>query len=938
MGAGTTMPKHQPRIKAEKTAVYRKKQFYSDRYLNLLKEIPETIQNHDDRILGEVKGQDRIYYIKEFRPGKLPPHLVVVTVDSSGNLIGWTHFETRRKYIEDLRNKEKKLVEKRGLIDKEGNPVDWGYDEYLKNKRSSVLYLGSTAVSGLRRSQEPPPSLRKNIPQPPEDVKGSAEESVVSDMLSRESGEEGYILIPDSVSFKKFWTAFKEFWQPLSTMPESEKYLALRYKAYGDIDRIENFVKSLWDKTKKFSPEVKRKMFLYLDGKISKEELPHEARLLVNSIRERLKTIGRMLVKRGLLSEETFEKHKGTYVRYLYLKHLIPDADVAVGKGGRLDLSYLKRRKDLTAEQRRALGLIEDVSVAVPVGMSQSLSDIAKFDFFAKVAENPNWVWQPSIVEVTDTDGKTRRMGIGKLVEEVEITRQMHERAPNVPEIKQRLEKLEDALKRAREDAGQPPEEFVQVPTSKNYGPLAGAFVRKEIWNDIKPVYSGMQDGGATSRLINTILKVEQKGMAAFKVGKVALNPPTMFRNIVSNIIQLNLSGIPLYEVPRWMVRAAKSMKAGDRFYTLARRNGIFKTNFSQAEIGEVLNIVQGMDGSSYTGIIEGAKKLVKFYGKIDDFFKLTKFIEQMEKGRSGVQATLEAQKWVMDYSRVHPSIKLARRHIMPFVTYSYKVAPLIVEAMMKRPWVIGKYLALPYIMMEIAKATLDFDDDDVEKLKKQLSLFIRESQYWGMGQFILNPFVILPWKSPEGNVQWINLEYFFPWQSFFKVIRDMATGEFGELTRDIGIGNPFLSMLYAAMSAKRGEPPKDPFTGMPIWNELDDPNEKVWKFTEWLWNLWAPSAFTAFGALGYTKRAIEEKPDYYGRITTPGQAAARWFGFNVLSPTKEQIKSRYHIRKKELKLAWRRIKRDPTISEEEKKRKKKKLDEELKKLKERLP
>ena len=293
-----------------KYSKHRNKELFSGKYLQLIKEIPETIQNHDDRILGEVNGQDRIYYIREFRAGKRPPHLVVVTVDGNGNLIGWTHFETNKAYIKRLEKREKELIEKRGLIDKEGNPVDWGYDEYLKNKRSSVLYLGSTAVSGLRRSQEPPPSLRRNIPQSPEEVKGSAEESVVSDMLSRESGEEGYILIPGSVSFKKFWTAFKEFWQPLSTMPESEKYLALRYKAYGDIDRIENFVKSLWDKTKKFSPEVKRKMFLYLYGKIGKEELPHEARLLANSIRERLKTIGRMLVKRGLLSEETFEKHK----------------------------------------------------------------------------------------------------------------------------------------------------------------------------------------------------------------------------------------------------------------------------------------------------------------------------------------------------------------------------------------------------------------------------------------------------------------------------------------------------------------------------------------------------------------------------------------------------------------------------------------------------
>ena len=54
----------------------------------------------------------------------------------------------------------------------------------------------------------------------------------------------------------------------------------------------------------------------------------------------------------------------------------------------------------MTLLQREELGLIEDAAVAVPTGMGKALTDIAKFDYLATIAENPDWVWQPSVIKV----------------------------------------------------------------------------------------------------------------------------------------------------------------------------------------------------------------------------------------------------------------------------------------------------------------------------------------------------------------------------------------------------------------------------------------------------------------------------------------------------------------------------------------------------------
>ena len=747
-----------------------------------------------------------------------------------------------------------------------------------------------------------------------ENITEPAKGAVVSGTLPVSSTEGGYVKLPRA---KKIINSFKEFWSPLSTLKKSIKFKELRGKQLGGINRVERIVEKTWKRTKNLSPELKHDLFRFLDGEISKDVLPKKIRSLAIMLRTQNNLIGKMLVKRGLLDEKTFERHKNQYVRYLYLKHILGDeSNIPIGQSGKLDLSYLENRKDLTKEQRKAIGLIEDVSVAQPMGLSKALGDIVKHDYMEKIVNNPDWTWQPSIIDV---DGK--KMGIGQLTEEVKIARQMYEQAPNVPEIKQRLDKLENALNKAINLTKNAPEDFTQLPTSKSYGPLAGAFVAKPIARDIMPVFSGFSSASNLSKIINTVMKIEEKGMAAFKVGKVAYNLPTIIRNMGSNVLQLNMSGMPLWDIPIYMAKAAKHMLKQDNVYQQALRHGIFKTNWGVAEIGEVLDAVRTMRKKSYPDIFRGLSQLAKYYGKIDDFFKMSKYIEQIEKGKGAGRAAIEAQKWGMDYSLADPSVKFARRHFIPFLSYQYKIAPLIAESLIKRPWVIAKYMAIPSLMVSLAKHQLHISDDEWKRLKKSLPLFVRKNK----------TLLILPWKSPEGNLQWVDYQYFLPWGNWMELAGSIKDKDVKKTIEGLGIGNPFMDIYTAFKSAKGETPPKDPYSGIDMYNQLDSPETKAEKTLEWLYNKWAPSMLTRFGALGYSTRI--GKKDKYGRTITFGQAMGRWFGINIFAPTSKQaiLEKKYKIRQARTSLA--KILKDSTKSKEEKRNARKRYIEEIRRI-----
>jgi hypothetical protein len=765
----------------------------------------------------------------------------------------------------------------------------------------------------LAKAEEKPTPKVEEKPtieaKPVEGVKPTAptvEGAVTSGTVPHPSTETGAVTIPSGMgtALKEKGTSMvrhiKEFFSPTSTLPEGgEWYRMARYKGLGDVDRAIGIGTKVFDKLKKFSPEDNFNMFQAADARIPMSDLPANQAFVATQMRNLNKRIGQMAVKRDILKEATYEANKDSYVKYLYLRHILPDDVQIKVTGGKIDFGWLKSRQDLTRETQRGIGLIEDLSVAEPYGVMTSLGDMAKWDFFNTVAQDPRAVWTPGMVE-----WKGQKVGIGKLVEEVENQRRVVAQAPNVPEAQARLASLEQALSQAKEASGNVPEGFVQMPVSKSYGNLSGAFVAKPVFQDIAPVWQGFNSTGSTSKLLNAALNAERKAMAGFKVGKVALNLPPISRNVGSNFFQLAMSGMSFEKIPVYMERGLVSMLKKDATWNQARRYGLFKTNWGAAEIGEVLDMVRTL-GKERTGIFGMLNKLAKYYGKIDDITKMAKFTEQLEKGVTPAKAAIEAHKWGMDYSLANPTIKVARQHIAPFISYQYKIAPLIAETMKKRPWLIPSVAAIPYIMSDVSRRAMNITDEEWKKLKKDMPLYIKENQ----------TYTLLPWKSKEGNPQWVNIEYFLPWQNFIAMGSDIKNAHWGDIPRDFGIGNPIFNTI-SAWSSKGDEPLKDPFTRRPVYNTLDSPTDKAFKVSEWLMQTWGmPSMLSTRGAAGYTQRAASGEADKYGRTVTPGQAAARWFGVNVIAPSPLQSVRERRAMAAELKGSLMGIMKDPSVS-----------------------
>jgi len=516
---------------------------------------------------------------------------------------------------------------------------------------------------------------------------------------------------------------------------------------------------------------------------------------------------------------------------------------------------------------------------------------------FDKVSKDKDWTWQPSIITV----GK-RRLSIRALQNELEAYRRVNMKTPGVPEIQRTIQQMETALVNAIQRAGKPPKDYHPIPDSKAYGPLRGAYVHKAIADDILPIFGGVAGQTPGAGYFNFLVALEERSMAAFKISKVAFNVPTMFRNVISNVIQLNMSGMNLGKVFYYMEQAAESMYKKDINWMQARRQGVFKTNWAEGEIAEVLKLVKDYKPKSWFDMVDHLAPLAKFYGKIDDFFKLAKYIEGKNKGLSIIDAGLEAQKWGMDYSLTNPSIKLARRHILPFGTYSYKITPLIAESLVKRPWVIAKYAALVPLSYELFRQTNNIDGPTWDKLYRKLPSYIKKT----------GSYAVLPARNAEGNWQWINLEYFFPWQNMSQSVEDIIQERYGELPQDVGLTNPYFTILSSLASSKGGNPPIDMWTRQPVYNRVDPPKVKAQKMVEWLYGQWAPPMLTRMGALGYTF-SIGDITKTKHKIT-PKEAALRWFGVNVNAVTPTQYAQEIRGKRSLLLRDLKKITRDPSV------------------------
>ena len=688
------------------------------------------------------------------------------------------------------------------------------------------------------------------------------------------------------------------------------KYLDLRGNTLGLLNRWDLVLDNITLVSRNIPTADRATVWSYVNGRNPVlESVPKRYRTFARNTRRYQKLLIEQMVARGMLPRDIAEEAVFASGTYHYLKAMLrPETFRSLtSRGGPFEAldpdKVLKGDlSGLTAAELEALTSVAHPEASL-LGMKYTIQQVASHDLLSQLANTPlvaaNFIGAFRGVKVP----LARLESIKKATQELKGAYGKLDQG-TLGDAELLLAELDVAIKDAKAAGGASvPKEFIRA-GGDEWGALNGLHINKVVYDDLKYLLGmSTQDYGKFAKAIFD-------ATAFFKLLKVPLNIPTVIRNLVSNHFQMAMSGIPLHKTTGIWLEGLKDMRAGGQYYRGVLRRGGFKANFNAGELDEIIkHIEDAIKGSSNPWVypFAVAGRLAKYYGKIDDSFRVGMYKYAIEElGLAPRAAMRHANKWIMDYSFVHPAIRNVRRWAMPFVTYQYKILPLMAESMRNKRtrWIIPAMAALPMVISDLTvRAHPEWDWDEV---MRDLPRFMKKQQPLGLSSWML-----LPLANENGLPQWVNLSYFFPWGSYVDAtmgaissIKDGDLAGFGSLTKDAGAFNSAIfSLGQVLMSLDQDRVPKDPYTDLPIWNTLDGGANKFKKFMIWQYNQWAPSMATGHGFAGRVGRAAEGR----GRTRrsareTPVSAISSLFGVNIQVPTLGEISAARNHRKMEYK------------------------------------
>ena len=792
-------------------------------------------------------------------------------------------------------------------------------------------------IANAQRQGIPIDTVKPKVPETPKRYNFA---SAVDDALSRKDLDVSPRITRDNLYQRQVQKGLDYVYNtvgykiaPLGQLPRKQQYLKARYGTFGKLLQVDKVGKKVFDSFKNLTPDVKDQVFSYLTNKTAKSDIIIDPITRNNAIdvKTTIEKIGNELVKRKLLPQQVIDQNKGSYLPRLYLKYLNKPTS----------LGYTKGRKDLSDEEKLILGEITDPTILAPTGITQPTRDMVFMDFLNELGQADDWVYQPSLVKYKD-----QKVSPIWLKEESQRIQEQLKTANNFfnKEEKQQLQNIADemdqlateniALQRNLPEAksGEVTKYFTQLPNNKKFGTMAGAYVRKEIANDLVNSYDIVDNVGAVEQFFGRdgfITKANQ----LWKMNKVVLNPPTQIRNFVSNMILMNLSGVDARKVPLRIIEAAKDIYNDGPYYNIAIKYGLPQTTFSNRELFKLTTEFERLVAknnkpeNAISLFAQMGYKLIdnpitrtaqEAYQFSETLGKVAKIIDEMKKGSREADAVLAAQEALFDYSLVPKGIEFLRRNPLgsPFITFQYKAAPRMLESLLKRPHRFLPYLAIPTAMSAYIASEYEVSFEDVEKLKKVLPEFIRDK----------GSAFIMPVKDSYGRWQALDFSYFLPYSMLVESAiqtKDLATTgdleRLGELSNNAGLFGGFLPQLITALSSNI-----DPFTERPIYNPSDPNSKQLSSIMTYLWNLAMPSFMTDLGVAGKLKSYIEGEVDYYGDPKLDlTQSLLRGVGVNLypIDPTKQRNTNLYFMQQEIKDIVYRKkqILKDKNLNKEEK-------------------
>ena len=454
--------------------------------------------------------------------------------------------------------------------------------------------------------------------------------------------------------------------------------------------------------------------------------------------------------------------------------------DERLGKKGKiLQKKLLKRdemvpiRWELTKEQRLAKGEIEDAAISMEYTGILMAQTVAKYQFYADVAAQ----------FAEEAGGRTAQQMLA---------------------LPQRYRKI--------------PENKISGTVSKKYGALAGKYVPENVYKDI------MGTRRYQEKSSNAVYAKYKKLNSLWKVSKTAWNPTVHVNNVFGNIVLSDLADVPIRTLPKAFRALRTHGKEGHRseIVLLAIKHGVFDADFVNKEIrnfkeGELAGIYKSRANADewdnavdisdkiYSKIRNNSitSKLEDWYRIEDHVFRLNAFMHRMKLGDSAEDAALFARRQFIDYDIDAPLINHLRNTATPFLSFTYRIIPLLAESAILRPTKYAKYIAAGYSLNKLEEI---YGGEDA-KVERALLPDYEAGNILDM-PFMPKKVIRISGKSEDGTSKYLNISRFYPGGDILSFEGDNVVPLIPEpLQPSFGIGGDFLfSMIGYDIFRKQKE------------------------------------------------------------------------------------------------------------------------------------
>jgi len=353
--------------------------------------------------------------------------------------------------------------------------------------------------------------------------------------------------------------------------------------------------------------------------------------------------------------------------------------------------------------------------------------------------------------------------------------------------------------------------------------------------------------------------------MSPWKTNKVVLRPATHFRNMLGNLILNDWGGMSAFDPRSYItyMKAFNELKNKGPIYQEYRKIMGEAGRWGKEEMDQLVPALRygsNMFEKALNVYDTIASPMRNIYGAEETWFKLGKYMHNIERGMGKTEAAMDAMRWTFNYGEVAPVIAKMRTAWWgaPFITWQSKVFPLMVETAVKHPLRFSKWFGLVWYLQGHALETIGLSEGEWETIKDKMPDYIKGG-WW----------LLMPWRDERQQLKMLNLTWLLPglgdFSEYYQRFTDNPLTALAQ--------NPMVNTLAALQNKKT-------YTGMPLYYDWEHTPTKAAKALGFMWKMWSPAV--APGNIDWNTLwdAINERPD----SLTPIEAVGAQFGFKLKS------------------------------------------------------